>query len=49
MVSRHRAVEQPVARWAHNPKVTGSNPVRARVSRQSLYLQKQTIGRAKLA
>ncbi len=25
----HRAVEQLVARWAHNPKVTGSNPVRA--------------------
>jgi hypothetical protein len=24
-----RAVEQLVARWAHNPKVAGSNPVRA--------------------
>ena len=24
-----RAVEQLVARWAHNPKVAGSNPARA--------------------
>lgn len=27
----YRAVEQLVARWAHNPKATGSNPVRATV------------------
>jgi hypothetical protein len=25
-----RAVEQLVARWAHNPKVAGSNPARAK-------------------
>ena len=25
----HRGVEQLVARWAHNPKVTGSSPVPA--------------------
>ena len=30
-----RAVEQLVARWAHNPKVTGSNPVRANKWRSS--------------
>ncbi len=24
--SHHRGVEQPVARWAHNPEVGGSNP-----------------------
>ena len=28
-VSYDRAVEQLVARWAHNPKVAGSNPARA--------------------
>ena len=28
-LAEHRAVEQLVARWAHNPKVTGSSPVRA--------------------
>jgi hypothetical protein len=27
-----RAVEQLVARWAHNPKVAGSNPARAKVA-----------------
>ncbi len=26
---RNRGVEQLVARWAHNPKVTGSSPVPA--------------------
>ena len=25
----HRGVEQLAARWAHNPKVTGSSPVPA--------------------
>ena len=25
----HRGMEQLVARWAHNPKVTGSSPVPA--------------------
>ncbi|MBP1672060.1 MAG: hypothetical protein H6Q22_1632, partial [Bacteroidetes bacterium] len=25
----YRGVEQLVARWAHNPKVTGSSPVSA--------------------
>jgi hypothetical protein len=28
-VDIHRGVEQLVARWAHNPKVTGSSPVPA--------------------
>lgn len=26
---KHRGVEQLVARWAHNPKVVGSNPAPA--------------------
>ncbi len=29
MVNFDRAVEQLVARWAHNPKAAGSNPARA--------------------
>ena len=28
-VPSNRGVEQLVARWAHNPKVTGSSPVSA--------------------
>jgi hypothetical protein len=28
-VVQHRGVEQLVARWAHNPKATGSSPVPA--------------------
>ena len=32
----HCGVEQLVARWAHNPKVTGSSPVPATKSRASL-------------
>ena len=28
----YRGVEQLVARWAHNPKVTGSSPVPATVT-----------------
>ena len=31
----YRAVEQLVARWAHNPKVAGSNPARAKFWRSS--------------
>ncbi len=30
-----RAVEQLAARWAHNPKVAGSNPARANEWRSS--------------
>ncbi len=29
LLQPHRGVEQLVARWAHNPKVTGSSPVPA--------------------
>jgi hypothetical protein len=33
---QYRGVEQLVARWAHNPKVTGSSPVPATESKGSL-------------
>ncbi|SCD21277.1 Hypothetical protein PSM36_2474 [Proteiniphilum saccharofermentans] len=31
-----RGVEQLVARWAHNPKVTGSSPVSATLEKSRL-------------
>ena len=33
----YRGVEQLVARWAHNPKVTGSSPVPATKTIKRLY------------
>jgi small GTP-binding protein len=41
---KHRGMEQLVARWAHNPKVTGSSPVPAtrrkeRYSYRSFYFK----------
>ena len=36
----YRGVEQLVARWAHNPKVTGSSPVPATITVKRLYFYK---------
>ena len=36
----NRGVEQLVARWAHNPKVTGSSPVPATITIKRLYFYK---------
>ena len=33
----YRGVEQLVARWAHNPKVTGSSPVPATKQKRPLF------------
>ena len=35
--SQDRGVEQLVARWAHNPKVTGSSPVPATKNHKPVY------------
>ncbi len=35
--SLNRGVEQLVARWAHNPKVTGSSPVSATNRKSSQF------------
>jgi hypothetical protein len=36
--AQNRGVEQLVARWAHNPKVTGSSPVPATLRQSFLRL-----------
>ena len=39
----YRGVEQLVARWAHNPKVTGSSPVPATKTIKRLYYYSVTV------